>query len=272
MGIGNFRFGGFSYNQGLPWDNLRQTSRMQDAFIRRAAAARRRGFNETLNALNEMYGPYEGFGADRIQELAALYADPSSIRERPGYQFGLDEQMRALENSAAARGGALSGNALRAITEYGKNYSDTFYGNELDRLMAGAQMGYNMDWNRQNMLADLYTGRGASDAQMYGDFSNYVNKHENAGMDIISQWSSPSTWIGFAGAKGAGGSKKKKDSGNNNMSNISDWYSPSQSTSIPQYDNNSQRWRYNQSQYDDATGYNRNRNQSLQNYRSRWNF
>jgi hypothetical protein len=78
----------------------------------------------------------------RLQDPAAFTADP-------GYQFTRSEGLRGIDQSAAARGGALSGNALKALNEYNANLADQTYGNW---------------WNRQAGLA----GVGQSAAQNLG--------------------------------------------------------------------------------------------------------
>jgi hypothetical protein len=61
----------------------------------------------------------------------------------PDYQFRMTEGLNAVQNSAAARGGLYSGNALRGITEYGQG------------VAAGA---FN-DWFKNNLaLAGIGTG------------------------------------------------------------------------------------------------------------------
>lgn len=52
----------------------------------------------------------------------------------PGYDFRLNEGTRALERSAAARGGALSGGALRGISRYGQDYASGEYQNAYNRF------------------------------------------------------------------------------------------------------------------------------------------
>jgi hypothetical protein len=49
------------------------------------------------------------------------------LRSQPGYQFQLGEGQRAIERSAAARGGLLSGGAGRALERYGQDYASTKY-------------------------------------------------------------------------------------------------------------------------------------------------
>ena len=62
--------------------------------------------NNGINASNTLAG---GLGGD----LSAFYNSPD-------YQFALKGGSQALDNSAAAKGGVLSGNQIRAQTEYGQ--------------------------------------------------------------------------------------------------------------------------------------------------------
>lgn len=47
-----------------------------------------------------------------------------AFRATPGYQFGLDQGVRALDSSAAARGGLFSGKAAKELTKFGTDYAD----------------------------------------------------------------------------------------------------------------------------------------------------
>lgn len=66
-----------------------------------------------------------------------------AFRNTPGYQFGLDQGMKAVQASAAARGGLNSGATLKALQRYGNDYADqqgyTPYMNRLSGLFGGAQ-------------------------------------------------------------------------------------------------------------------------------------
>jgi len=74
----------------------------------------------------------------------------------PGYAFRISEGMKALERSAAARGGLLSGAALKGATRFGQDLASQEYGNAYTRYQT----------NRNNQLAPLTglieSGRGAS--------------------------------------------------------------------------------------------------------------
>lgn len=82
---------------------------------------RQAGIN-ALNKLAPMLG-YQKFGMDQFQ------ADP-------GYGFRLAEGQKALERSAAARGGLISGSALKAAQRYGQDMGSQEYQNAFNRYQA----------------------------------------------------------------------------------------------------------------------------------------
>jgi hypothetical protein len=63
----------------------------------------------------------------------------------PGYAFRLSEGQKAIDRSAAARGGTQSGAALRAATRYGQDMGSQEYGNAYNRYQT----------NRTNQLQPL---------------------------------------------------------------------------------------------------------------------
>lgn len=52
----------------------------------------------------------------------------------PGYQFRMDQGSRALQASAAARGGLLSGGTLKALDRYGQDFASNEYGTAYNRF------------------------------------------------------------------------------------------------------------------------------------------
>lgn len=57
----------------------------------------------------------------------------SQFQADPGYAFRLSEGQKALDRSAAARGGLISGNALKAATGYGQEMGSQEYQNAFNR-------------------------------------------------------------------------------------------------------------------------------------------
>jgi len=90
----------------------------------------------------------------------------------PGYGFRLNEGLKALQGSAAARGGLLSGNTLRGISDYSQQAASQEYGNAYNRFI-GEQT------TRRNALAGLVgqgpTGANTINAASAGQAENRAN-------------------------------------------------------------------------------------------------
>lgn len=82
----------------------------------------------------------------------------------PDYEFRRGEGMRGIENSFAARGGAASGNALRALTDFNSNLASGEYGNWFNRRAAVAGIGQTATGQSGN--AGLATGANIGNALM----------------------------------------------------------------------------------------------------------
>ena len=74
----------------------------------------------------------------------------SDFEADPGYAFRLSEGIKALDSSAAARGGLLSGNTLRGALKYGQDAASQEYTNAFNRYQL----------NRRNQLEPLETMLG----------------------------------------------------------------------------------------------------------------
>ncbi len=75
------------------------------------------------------------------EALARLNNPISNFNASPDYQFRRDEGMRGIENSFAARGGAASGNALRALADFNSGIASQEYGNWWNRNASQAGLG-----------------------------------------------------------------------------------------------------------------------------------
>lgn len=95
----------------------------------------------------------------------------------PGYAFRQQEGMKGIEGGAAARGGLLSGGALKAIQKYGQDLASQEYGNAYGRFNADQT-------NQYNRLAGLVnTGQGATN-QLTNAAGNLGNNLANSAMSI----------------------------------------------------------------------------------------
>ena len=137
-----------------------------------------------VNALPELVNAskYTNFGMDQFK------ADP-------GYAFRLSEGQKALEQSAAARGGLLSGTAGKALVNYGQNAASQEYTNAFNRYQA----------ERQARLGPLQTltGMGQTTAQQVGQAGQTMAT--NAGNDITNSAAArASGYVGGANALSGG--------------------------------------------------------------------
>jgi hypothetical protein len=76
----------------------------------------------------------------------------------PDYQFNLDQQLSAADRGAAARGGVLSGNALRGTTEIAAGQASREYGNYVNRLLAMAGLGQTATGQAGNAVGNYGAG------------------------------------------------------------------------------------------------------------------
>lgn len=108
----------------------------------------------SLDAANQGAGQGGQGGGDfgslmRRFSMADFEADP-------GYAFRMKEGLAGVESGAAARGGLLSGAALKAVQKYGQGLASQEYGNAYNRFTADQT-------NQYNRLAGLVnTGQGAT--------------------------------------------------------------------------------------------------------------
>lgn len=134
----------------------RQASKAQLQAQREGDAAQERMFNRQV----ELQEPFRQAGVNALPELieASRYTPFSmeQFQQDPGYQFRLREGLKALDRTAAARGGLLSGAQLRGVTRYGQELGTQEYTNAFNRYQAERQA-------RLNPLQSL-TGMGQTTA------------------------------------------------------------------------------------------------------------
>jgi hypothetical protein len=94
----------------------------------------------------------------------------------PGYAFRLGEGQKALERSAAARGGLISGGALKAATRYGQDmgsqeYQNAFnrYGTERERMLGPLQSLAGVGQSTSNYLGNAGQSYGTSAGNLYSE-------------------------------------------------------------------------------------------------------
>lgn len=144
-----------------------------------------------LNQYASMMGLKQGEGGTYAYDPATAANAAQMMQADPGYQFRMNQGQRALENSAAARGGLLSGNTARALTEYGQDYGSQEFQNILNRYAALSGIGQNQAQNiagqRANMASNVGNAMmqgGAARASGYTGMGNAITDAMSSGMGL----------------------------------------------------------------------------------------
>lgn len=194
-----------------------QAIQAQQEAQRKGAAALEKG--------SQAYDPYSQFGLESTNRLAtlmglrpgvesgALMEQPTlaQLQMDPSYKFREQQGMKALQQSAAARGGLLSGSTLKGIEDYSQGLASTEYGNAYNRFMAnranqmallqgGVNTGFGAAQGKGQLAgqaANLYSGTGTNIANTL--LANpYGQALENAGQARASGYMGGATALGQA--------------------------------------------------------------------------
>ena len=127
--------------------------------------------NLGVNAINPLI---RAMGYDR-DESGNIWENPNSVLQQqfqfnpddlqntPGYQFALQQGMRQVNNSAAARGLGLSGAQIKGATNFATGLADSTYGNQYNRALN--TFGVNREvaqGNVNNLQGLLNTGQNSA--------------------------------------------------------------------------------------------------------------
>lgn len=175
-----------------------------------------------------------GVGGDATAPGYGSMAQPfgqEQFQQDPGYAFRQSEGMKALERSAAARGGLLSGSTLKGIQRFGQDFASQEYQNAFNRyqveraarlnplqsLMGAGQSSANVLTGAAGQLgqglaqSELAAGQarasgyvGAANAlnQAIGGVTNYMVQKPM--YDAMSNYYNTGAGGGFSGGIGGG--------------------------------------------------------------------
>jgi len=164
---------------------LLQAASQRQAAAAQADAAQRaldmqKSIYEQQSELNKPFYQAGVTGQNRLMDLLGLGSNTtgadfgkytkdfsmSDFQADPGYAFRLSEGQKALDRQAAARGGLISGGAIKAATRYGQDMGSQEYQNAFSRYQT----------NRANQLQPLASlqnvGQSAANQQS-GALGNY---------------------------------------------------------------------------------------------------
>jgi hypothetical protein len=186
----------------------------------RGAAGQAR--TDALSA-NELLAPYLGAGAEATSTLRDLMQPGGDLNRTftaadmeaydPGYQFRINEAQKALQTSAAARGGVLGGGTLRALNQRVQDVASSEFGSAHDRFRQQQEDRYKRlfgftelgsraagDAGRNLLTAGELGVRGATAAGEFGTRATQLM----AGNALDTQRSISDLMTGGANARAAG--------------------------------------------------------------------
>lgn len=138
-----------------------------------------------------------GIGGDKTAAGYGSLAQPfgtQQFQQDPGYAFRQSEGMKALERSAAARGGLLSGSTLKGIQRFGQDLASQEYQNAFNRYQVERAA-------RLNPLQSLM-GSGQSSANVLTSAAGQMGQNEAANL-MNAGAARASGYVGSANALGS---------------------------------------------------------------------
>jgi len=187
----------------------------------KAAGAQRDASNQAAALQQQQYeqtradqAPFRAAGEQALNKLIPLsdYTKfgMDQFQQDPGYAFRLSEGQKALERSAAARGGLISGGALKAATRFGQDMGSQEYQNAFNR--------YQTERSAQLNPLQSLAGLGQSSTNFVNTAGqNYANNAGNA-IGAAGQ-ANASGYMGAANAIGGGMGQYLGYQSNNNLLN-----------------------------------------------------
>lgn len=181
--------GGAVVGAGITAKSGRQQTAAIGQSEKRAIEEQRRQF-DISQQLTEPRREAENAALAQLSNILGLgggQADLSGL-QIPGQQFAIDEASRAIERSASARGGLVSGNTLAALQERALGITNqNFLSNFLNPLQnlalggAGAQAGQNA-LNLGVNVGNLQQQGGANRANIIGQTGSGINSAIQGGL------------------------------------------------------------------------------------------
>jgi len=173
----------------------RSASKTQSSAADRAADVQKQVADQQVELQREQYRqlredqtPYRQAGYNALAEMQRTAGNaPSAFKfgagdftADPGYAFRLSEGQKALDRQAAARGGLISGGALKAATRFGQDMGSQEFGNAYNRALTS----YGTDVARENQLYNrqaAMAGIGQTSTNLVGQAGqNYATGVGNA--------------------------------------------------------------------------------------------
>lgn len=174
-------FGGALVSAAATTYGANKASQAQQSAAQMAANTQMQMYQQTRKDL----APYRAAGAADLATLQSelpfltspIKMDEATLEQTPGYQFTLAQGLKAVQNSAAARGLGVSGAAQKGAAAYATGLADNTYQTQFNLENINRSNAYNRLINLVNMgqsaagqtaNASLATGQGVGSAEIAG--------------------------------------------------------------------------------------------------------
>jgi len=144
------------------------------------------------DAYNKPYRDAGDAALAQLTGLTGLHGDAdrefafSRFRTDPGYQFAVDEGLRAIDSGAASSHLLRSGATLKAEQARGMGLADQQFGQYVNRLFGLSQMGQSAanqqatnTLNTGTNMANIALGQGAAESSIYGNAAKGIGTVAN---------------------------------------------------------------------------------------------
>lgn len=146
--------------------------------------------NEQFQQTRQDYAPYREAGYNALANLqrtagnvpGAFKFGAGDYQADPGYAFRLSEGQKALDRQAAARGGLISGGALKAAQRYGQEMGSQEFGNAYNRALTS----YNTDVTRENQLYNRQAALAGIGQTATGQVAQAGQNYANTAGNLIT--------------------------------------------------------------------------------------
>lgn len=203
----------------------------QAAAARQAAQTANAGTQSAIDLQRRMYEegvarqkPFLEMGTNALNRLNALNQPGANVAQfltmDPGYGFRLSEGQKALERSAAARGGLLSGATGKALTRFGQDYGSQEFTNAYNRLAGIANLGP----SAAGVMNNLGSGYGQSAG------AGLMNQGYTTGNALLAGANARQSMYGNIGSALGQVTPGQWSSAGNALSN---WYNNLGNTNVP---------------------------------------
>lgn len=121
-----------------------------------------------FNQAKQLLSPYVATGNAANTALtsalpglsAPISMTEADLQKTPGYQFNLNQGLKSVQNSNAARGLGVSGAALKGAASYATGLADSTYQNQFNNAITNKNLTYNMLAGQQGLGENAAAGVG----------------------------------------------------------------------------------------------------------------